>query len=325
MKKRTIRAGRLALIIFIALLLSGTNKCQEDYVLLRTPSPSPTATATATATPDDDTVATPTATPNNDDEENDDDDDSDDETSTSGERSLTESLVGGGFLSGLRELSAAQREAAGRSPSRTAKGDASPQTTIPKLTSLDQLTRGGVPGAGGNWLGELYAEESQGLAELDQDGDGYSDLLEIDSGSDELDPESRPGVTRTQLKARLVQSDSDLDGLLDREEGELGAVVGVRDSDGDGFSDGSERKAGTSVVDSSDFPKDSDGDGLGDEYELRVGLNPNLVDTDGDRLDDETESIVGSDGLQKDSDRDGIFDGEEVRLGSDPTVPESRR
>jgi hypothetical protein len=157
----------------------------------------------------------------------------------------------------------------------------------------------------------------------DQDGDGYSDDLELDIGSDELDPSSIPTGSVTNLKARMVLSDADLDGASIKQELSLGTSTSSRDTDGDGFSDGSEMRSGTSPLDKNSYPVDSDRDGLGDDYEVRVGLNPAWIDSDGDGLDDEMEIVFGTNPLQRDSDQDGISDGREVSLGSDPTVSEA--
>lgn len=69
---------------------------------------------------------------------------------------------------------------------------------------------------------------------------------------------------------------------------------------------------------------DSDGDGLDDDTESQVhGTNPLLADSDADGLSDGAEVLVhGTDPLDPDSDDDGSTDGHEVNvLGTDPLDP----
>lgn len=225
-----------------------------------------------------------------------------------------------GFWAGVRQLGNGNEGREGpKNNSHTAGAEQDSTAAVKKVTSLSELSRGNS-GPYGNWLGGIY-REGDGV-HADQDGDGYSDDLELDIGSDELDPDSTPTGSVTNLKARMVLFDSDLDGASIKQELSLGTSTSSRDTDGDGFSDGSEMRSGTSPIDKTSYPIDSDGDGLGDDYELRVGLNPARIDTDGDGLDDEMEMVFGANPLQRDSDQDGILDGREVLLGSDPTVSE---
>ena len=102
--------------------------------------------------------------------------------------------------------------------------------------------------------------------------------------------------------------DSDVDGIVDAEEGNL---------------------YGTDPLD-----RDSDSDGISDGLELGIYLtDPLLADTDGDGLPDGTElafwednwnTDIDSDGiinlLDPDADGDGVLDGTEVITGFDPAV-----
>lgn len=65
---------------------------------------------------------------------------------------------------------------------------------------------------------------------------------------------------------------------------------------------------------------DTDGDGISDGREKRLyGTNPNAWDSDGDGLSDYDEIFVhGTDPLDADSDGDGLPDGWEVQYGLDP-------
>jgi hypothetical protein len=75
---------------------------------------------------------------------------------------------------------------------------------------------------------------------------------------------------------------------------------------------------------------DTDGDGLTNAYEIAFGLNPLLVDTDGDGVNDGAEDLdsdglsnlqemqVGTNPKARDTDGDGLGDAIEVAVGSDP-------
>ncbi|HVR37314.1 MAG TPA: hypothetical protein VMS21_15875 [Methylomirabilota bacterium] len=81
---------------------------------------------------------------------------------------------------------------------------------------------------------------------------------------------------------------------------------------------------------------DADQDGLSDAFELRFGLDPFLVDSDGngindvdedldgDTLDGRAEQAAGTDPFDPDTDKDGWPDEAEVTAGSDPLDPQSR-
>lgn len=71
-------------------------------------------------------------------------------------------------------------------------------------------------------------------------------------------------------------------------------------------------------------PGDRDGDGLSDGQERRLGSDPDNPDSDGDLLDDGEEVDLGTDPLTADHDRDGYLDGWEVLEGTDPLDPDSR-
>jgi hypothetical protein len=76
---------------------------------------------------------------------------------------------------------------------------------------------------------------------------------------------------------------------------------------------------------------DSDGDGIDDITELRIGTDPHSADTDGDGLPDGWEiryqfnplSGSGSDGGNGDPDNDGVSNLTEYRQGRNPRVPNS--
>ena len=304
---------RFVVILIVCVVFSGVSKCQKDYVLFQTPSPSPSPTASPSPTPT--ASASPTPTP---DDSTTDGETVESPTSTSNSSAIFSFRSTNGFWAGLKSLGDGHETEVGGEA-----GDAfvstEPSGAIQKIKSLSEIRRNGSTSAS-NWLGRLYDDEDEVLS--DQDGDGYIDALELDMGTDELDPKSTPKVVITNLRARMSVVDADLDGAQIQEESSLGTSTSVQDSDGDGFLDGSEMRSGTSPLDAMSFPIDTDGDGLGDDYEERVGLNPMVRDSDGDGLDDEMETIFGSDPLRLDSDSDGILDGREILLGSDPTISE---
>jgi len=111
--------------------------------------------------------------------------------------------------------------------------------------------------------------------------------------------------------------DADNDGLLDKEEKELGTDPNNRDTDGDGLTDGDEvHKYKTDPL-----KADTDGDGLSDGDEvLKYHTDPLKADTDGDGLKDGDEVMkYHTDPLNKDTDGDGLNDGDEVlKYTTDP-------
>jgi len=88
----------------------------------------------------------------------------------------------------------------------------------------------------------------------------------------------------------------------------------VMDVDGDGLSNFTEIRMGTSM-----FNFDSDYDGLSDGDELNTyGTDPLKSDSDNDGLNDYKElQTYQTNPLDDDQDNDGLNDGDEVRLGTD--------
>ncbi|UCG23423.1 MAG: protein kinase [Chloroflexota bacterium] len=70
---------------------------------------------------------------------------------------------------------------------------------------------------------------------------------------------------------------------------------------------------------------DSDGDRLNDDQELSLGTNPESPDTDGDGLSDGDEALTrATDPLNKDTDNDILSDGDEVNLyGTSPLMADT--
>jgi hypothetical protein len=96
-----------------------------------------------------------------------------------------------------------------------------------RADSLPDTDSDGIPDA---WETQVFHTDS---GKADTDGDGYNDLVEIESGYDPL-----------KKSAKLVDSDFDKDDLFDWMELLFGTDPTNADSDGDSYFDGAEVKAG---------------------------------------------------------------------------------
>jgi hypothetical protein len=294
-------AGAIALVS-VAVAVTGTKGCQENYEvgaqtsITKSPSTTQTAVVTGTVTATvtgtvavAPTSSTPAATP------------TEDVSAADGADSSTGSDPGL-----LQELSVLGDKGADDGlDGATAKGSANSQGT-------------------GNWLGKGFdGSTQQGDASQweDTDGDGFSNSREESSGSDSSDANSVPAdVEKGQLESRVRQLDSDMDGLLTEDEMKRGTNPNLSDSDGDGRTDGAEVVSGSDPLDAAALYVDADSDGLSNSFEEGKGFNPNSNDSDSDGLRDDIELVVGSNPLKIDSDGDGISDGREYDLNSDPLL-----
>lgn len=140
-------------------------------------------------------------------------------------------------------------------------------------------------------------------------------------------------TTELALTAELRHTFSTTDYLDDLDDGGMtdgftalgiGAayyVVGELDCDEDGLNDREEKRIGTDPC-----VPDTDGDRLGDFAEVRThGTDPLRADSDDDGLDDARElNVTKTNPLREDSDGDGLPDGREVdEIGSDPLVKDT--
>ncbi len=145
----------------------------------------------------------------------------------------------------------------------------------------------------GDGLGDrqelLYGSD---IADTDTDDDGWSDYQEAieygtlpyraDTDGDGLNDPVDPNP--------LGIGDADGDGLTASEEAALGTDPDDPDTDDDGHLDGFEVLQGTDPLDRYDGGTDSDADGVPDLVEIELWFtNPNLANTDGDRLNDDID------------------------------------
>ena len=152
------------------------------------------------------------------------------------------------------------------------------------------------------------------VEDQDDDGDGYSDILENDCMTDSQDAGSTPQDIDGDGTCDALDDDIDGDGIPNDEEIDLGGNstnTDNPDTDGDGVCDGPATPNASICTPGPDaFPLDSsetidtDGDGTGDNAD---------TDDDGDQWSDEDEAVCGTDSLDGssiplDGDVDGICD-----------------
>ncbi|PVZ66760.1 carboxypeptidase regulatory-like domain-containing protein [Pelagibaculum spongiae] len=133
------------------------------------------------------------------------------------------------------------------------------------------------------------------------------------------------GLEVTQLeKVVNLNLDSDLDGLIDARELELGTDINSQDTDGDGLFDGFEYFYGFNPLSAGEQDSDDDNDGLTNLEEQVFVSNPNLADTDIDGLNDKEEFDLNTNPNKADSDDDGLTDIEERDSSkTDPLLPDT--
>lgn len=154
----------------------------------------------------------------------------------------------------------------------------------------------------------LTDTDGDGVADGDEDSDsdGIANLLEIQLG---LDPTSRLDLS----------TDSDGDGLFNVAEVLLHGTHPLNpDTDGDGLPDGHELDIGLSPTNEdtdengvADGDEDQDSDGLSNGRELSLGTSAINADSDGDGLQDGLEIALSLNPLKQDTDDNGTVDGDE--------------
>ncbi|MHC4945729.1 MAG: NHL repeat-containing protein [Planctomycetota bacterium] len=156
--------------------------------------------------------------------------------------------------------------------------------------------------------------------DLDSDGDGLYNDTENEGWNILFTDENGTHSLKVTSDPRLV--DTDLDGLSDFIEHEIGSNPRSMDTDNDGRYDYLEYGVDvTKRTDPTHF--DSDGDGLDDSGESAFRSNPMMADTDGDGLTDAEEWDLHSDPNHTDSDRDGLPDGDEKAFHSSLISPDA--
>ncbi len=177
---------------------------------------------------------------------------------------------------------------------------------------------------------------------LDSDDDGLMDFKEEELGTDRFDPDSDNGGIKDGTEYYYNEKfsygldllngsddswlfDDDGDGLINRQELELGTNVSNPDSDGGGVGDGIEVQYGSNPLNPHDDDEiDSDGDKIPDIDEYGFGTDPTKTDTDNDGLSDYFEIYVSeTDPTDPDTDGDGLLDSLELEFGTDPNDPDS--
>ena len=221
-----------------------------------------------------------------------------------------------------------------------ANGDCAAPSTCDTTTHTCVCVPSGAEVCGNNVDEDCDGQLDNGCE--DTDGDGLSDALEAQIGTDPNDADSDddglsdgeevdPGVdTDGDGLINALDPDSDNDGLYDGTEtgkdcsgpgtdasaghcvadADGGATVTdplMWDTDGGGASDGSEDANLNGTVDGSETDPTS-GNGADDA---------NVTDTDGDGLSDALEGFLGSNPDDGDTDDDGVLDGMEANPSDD--------
>jgi len=193
---------------------------------------------------------------------------------------------------------------------------------------------------------EKYSQQTDSLPVLqdpepDRDGDGL--LNDVETAGWDVTFTHANGTQTISETSNPLLIDTDLDGLTDFQEYELGTNPRDSDTDNDGLSDFAEWRGfspqtnprhfdtdGDGLADGTEITygsnpnaADTDGEGLSDGQEFGLGSAPNNVDTDGDGLDDASERALNTCLTSPDSDGDFVFDGEEVDSGTDPNNGDS--
>jgi len=150
----------------------------------------------------------------------------------------------------------------------------------------------------------------------DWDEDGLTN--DVETTGWEISYESSSGTYNIHVTSNPNIVDSDLDGLSDLQEWELGTNPSSGDTDKDALDDLFEWQNG---LNPSSY--DTDGELLDDSTELTFGSNPFLQDTDADGTDDYFEFLHGTNPCSADTDKDGATDTEELNAGTDPLSPDS--
>ena len=120
----------------------------------------------------------------------------------------------------------------------------------------------------------------------DDDGDGYSDLVEIECGSNPIRKFFIPSDYDNDLIPDCIDADDDNDGCLDQEDLWPYNENACADSDGDGIADY--------------YDYDSDNDGVPDDRDAFPYDPSESIDADGDGIGDNADLDDNNDGFPED-------------------------
>ena len=179
----------------------------------------------------------------------------------------------------------------------------------------------GVGGAGVDFDG-MACDTSAYNIDSNDDNDDWSDVNEVDCGSDPMDPTDFPADFDGDLTCDPVDPDDDNDGVEDGSDAFPNDPYESSDLDGDSIGDNADNDDdGDGYLDGADaFPTDgsewidSDGDGIGDNAD---------TDDDGDGVADDLDAFPLDDSESVDSDGDGFGDNIDPDDDDDGVLDES--
>ena len=125
---------------------------------------------------------------------------------------------------------------------------------------------------------------------------------------------SSSDVTLTTYRLVPRLTDTDNDGIPDKDDAFPEDVTESVDTDSDGIGDNAD-----AFPNDGSETADTDGDGVGDNSDAFPRDSSETIDTDGDGLGDNLEQTLGTKLDVADSDADGFTDKEEYEAGSNPT------
>ena len=196
------------------------------------------------------------------------------------------------------------------------------------LTNLEDYNSGANPlsnDTDGDGLldgDELFSDGTYG------DTDGYTtEVNNSDTDADELGDGWEVDYGFNPTSANAPATDSDGDGLTDKQEFSSGGNPFSADTDGDGMPDLFEFNNGLNLA-YNDASLDRDSDALSNLLEYEAGTNLNYFDSDDDLLGDGWEVNQGLNPLQAnpldgDSDQDGLDTYDEYLNGTNPSLGDS--